>query len=66
MKLIELIPMFRTEKIAMNVVDDEATYVCDYEDLTEEDEYTHTLEVSSLCWLGWGWFPVAKSELEEK
>lgn len=72
--LKELFPMFRTETVAFLVSekedeDGEVLYVADFigrvEDLTEDEqsEYTHTAEVSSLCWLWCGMFPTIKSDL---
>lgn len=67
----ELIPMFRTETCGFLVTENEDGdgYVADFigrvEDLTENDLYSHTAEVSSLCWLWCGMFPTIKTDLKE-
>jgi hypothetical protein len=63
--LLELIPMFRTEVFAMKVKGDSAEYVCNLNDLEEDDEFTHFMEVSSLCWLFQRFFPVTDGLIEK-
>lgn len=63
--LLEFIPMFRTEAFAMNVEGDSAEYVCNLRDLEEDDEFTHVMEVSSLCFLFQRFFPVTEGLIKK-
>ena len=65
--MIELIPLFRTEVVAMKSRGgDDYEVVGLLDDLEKDEEYTHVMEVSSLCWLWQGFFPTSEGLIRKE